>query len=198
QLAFAVGMLVLGVGLLVSRFVPSTTPNQTPVPASAWQIQAEAPKARIDGQPVVRGPLHARDSISFSVDGDGEFMLSWHQQSTIRLMQARGRLHPTAIELDTGSVQISSNAPTKASVLEVRTPFGTVREIGTIYVVEVKADEASVRVEEGKVHLECGQATRIVAAGQMATMNRQGIVLPSQHVSPPTTPPVDRVPTPGE
>jgi ferric-dicitrate binding protein FerR (iron transport regulator) len=78
----------------------------------------------------------------------------------------RGRL-----ELARGTIYIDrrqraqSGASGTASTLEVRTPFGTVAEVGTQFELAVTAERLRARVREGAVAFSTGEERHLAAAG---------------------------------
>jgi ferric-dicitrate binding protein FerR (iron transport regulator) len=67
----------------------------------------------------------------------------------------------TELTLDRGAVYVDSNH----SGVVIRTPIGSVRDIGTQFEVRLAADRMRVRVREGRVDLQHGGATHSAAAG---------------------------------
>ncbi len=199
QLALGVTAVVALIGI-AALFLPARPNQQAQHLAPAeWLVQANAGGATIAGQTAAQGPLSTTADLSFEVPAGAELTLTWNQESQVHLQEARGRLSPKSLALERGSVRISSRQPHKTSALEVKTPYGTIREIGTIYLVEVNTEQALVRVEEGKVIVDTGKESRQIGPGESATLNREGIVpQTAQTVVPPANVPVDRVPTPDE
>ena len=81
----------------------------------------------------------------------------------------------TELMLDRGAVYIDSNH----SGLLVRTPIGSVRDIGTQFEVRLGADRMRVRVREGRVDLQHGGATHSAEAGVELDADARGGV--TQH-----------------
>jgi ferric-dicitrate binding protein FerR (iron transport regulator) len=67
----------------------------------------------------------------------------------------------TELSLDRGAVYVDSNH----SGVVIRTPIGSVRDIGTQFEVRLAVDRMRVRVREGRVDLQHGGATHSAAAG---------------------------------
>ena len=102
--------------------------QRTPLPAGA----------RLHTLPGGRAALRVGDGASLRLDSD----------TTVRLLAAH------VVQLEQGAVYIDSGGP-QTKPLEVRTPFGSVRDIGTRF--EVRAEgRLLVRVREGSVHVATG------------------------------------------
>jgi ferric-dicitrate binding protein FerR (iron transport regulator) len=67
----------------------------------------------------------------------------------------------TELTLDRGAVYVDSNH----SAVLIRTPIGSVRDIGTQFEVRLAEDRMRVRVREGRVDLQHGGATHSAEAG---------------------------------
>lgn len=82
------------------------------------------------------------------------------------------------LELQRGAVYIDSDRPSApAGGLEVMTPFGSVREIGTqfeVRVVEGEAEALRVRVREGEVALVRDADSHSVLVGEELILSRDG------------------------
>jgi hypothetical protein len=106
--------------------------------------------------------------------------LRWASGHSVRLdsgtevlLASKGRL-----ELQKGAVYLdSANASDSTASLEVMTPFGSVREIGTQFEVRLEEGESAalrVRVREGEVALVRDDHSHSVAVGQELTLTRDG------------------------
>ncbi len=94
--------------------------------------------ARLHTSPGSRAALRLGEGASLRLDGD----------TTVRLIAAH------VVQLEHGAVYIDSGGP-QTRPLEVRTAFGSVRDIGTRF--EVRAEgRLLVRVREGSVHVVTG------------------------------------------
>jgi hypothetical protein len=79
----------------------------------------------------------------------------------------------TAVLLERGAVYVDSAVPTGR--VDVLTPFGRVREIGTQFEVRVSEDSLRVRVREGRVALDAEQVLEPVPAGMELTLGAAGV-----------------------
>jgi ferric-dicitrate binding protein FerR (iron transport regulator) len=77
---------------------------------------------------------------------------------------------PTELTLDRGAVYVDS----KHSGVVIRTPIGSVRDIGTQFEVRLAADRMRVRVREGRIDLQHGGATHSAAAGMELDADARG------------------------
>jgi hypothetical protein len=75
-----------------------------------------------------------------------------------------------ALELERGAIY----ADTASGTLEVRTPLGTVRDIGTQFAVRVTEPALRVQVRDGKVAVERGGQTYVAPAGEELVLRSDG------------------------
>jgi len=80
-------------------------------------------------------------------------------------------LHQGAVYVDSDSTE-ESNAP-----VEIRTPLGTVTDIGTQFEVRLKSDSMRLRVREGLVDLKRGARTYRAETGQQLLADSNGEVI---------------------
>jgi ferric-dicitrate binding protein FerR (iron transport regulator) len=77
---------------------------------------------------------------------------------------------PTELTLERGAIYVDS----KHSGVVIRTPIGSVRDIGTQFEVRLASDRMRVRVREGRVDLQHGGATHSAAAGMELDADARG------------------------
>jgi ferric-dicitrate binding protein FerR (iron transport regulator) len=93
---------------------------------------------------------------AFRLDGGGE--VRQNESTSLRWTSAR------RLELEDGHIYVDSGDA--AGAIEIGTPAGVVRDIGTRFDVRVRAGEVRVRVRDGLVRLESTAGTRDANAGQ--------------------------------
>jgi ferric-dicitrate binding protein FerR (iron transport regulator) len=145
-----------------------------------------ATSERIEGAPVLRRqadgrstpltvetPLRAEDVIE--ADQASRAAVRAVDGSSVRLdRRSRARLiSPTAMELIAGAVYVSTAERSRG--FEVRTPFGTVHDVGTQF--EVRLDDASLRVRVRTGLVEIHRSGRVLPtrAGAEASVTSTGI-----------------------
>ncbi len=82
---------------------------------------------------------------------------------------------PTVLVLQRGAVYLDSG-PAGGGGLEVRTPFGVARDVGTQFEVRLGGGALQVRVREGEVELEVEDTSHRVAAGGAISVASDGTV----------------------
>lgn len=82
----------------------------------------------------------------------------------------------TVLALDEGTIYIDSGSATGGPPLEVRTPIGVARDIGTRFEVHFEAEALRVRVREGRVQLMQSREPHEAAAGEELTLDGSGAV----------------------
>jgi ferric-dicitrate binding protein FerR (iron transport regulator) len=87
---------------------------------------------------------------------------------------------PLLLELERGAVYIDTGPrANEAGAIEILTPFGIVRDIGTQYEVRLTAGEDAavrVRVREGAVAVSHGEEIYSAAGGEELTLRRDGSI----------------------
>ena len=96
--------------------------------------------------------LHLAETISVRID----------KHSSLRFES------PSALTLEAGAVYLDTG-PEETHTVQVQTPFGVARDIGTQFEVRLLEDALQVQVREGRVDVEQGPAHHEVAAGTRAT-----------------------------
>jgi ferric-dicitrate binding protein FerR (iron transport regulator) len=82
-----------------------------------------------------------------------------------------------ALVLTSGAVYVDSGGPgTNKPSLEIRTPFGTARNLGTQFEVRLQNDSVRIRVREGRVSFDRAGQPRTAAAGRELTLHANGTV----------------------
>jgi ferric-dicitrate binding protein FerR (iron transport regulator) len=80
----------------------------------------------------------------------------------------------TRLALERGAVYIDARAPTAGGGLIIGTPLADVLELGTQFEVRLLDDRIRVRVREGAVSLLRGNPVHTLAAGEEASLARDG------------------------
>jgi ferric-dicitrate binding protein FerR (iron transport regulator) len=86
-------------------------------------------------------------------------------------------ISPVAVALDRGRVYVDSGLqpdPAAAS-LEIHTPFGIVREVGTQFEVRLSDDALRIRVREGSVRMDGDRGTYDVEVGKELRLDDRGV-----------------------
>ena len=143
---------------------------------------AAAPAWLGDESAAASNPLEENDRLAFgasvSTGENGHVALRLPDGGSVRL-DAGSRLlvvDATTFVLQRGAVYVDSGGHGIPGGVSIRTPFGTVREIGTQYEVRLVDDGLRLRVREGSVSLDGGGGTHEVAAASELTVDPQGAV----------------------
>jgi FecR-like protein len=121
--------------------------------------------ALVAGSMLATGPA-GRSSMLLS---DGT-QLRLDQHTTVRLADA-GEIH-----LMDGRVYVDSGLGAGSGNLTLHTPIGTLRDIGTQFSAELRADGVLVMVREGRVALSTAAGTIPVASGEEVLLRDSGAV----------------------
>ena len=151
--SLAAAGLVLTVVILAGWRPFPILPGSAPRVATVLRVegfgagQAGAPAAGMILRPGAALATESGERIAFRMlDG-----------ATIRL-DGDTRLHlisATALELSRGALYVDSGAPApRQGLLEIRTPWGVVRDVGTQFQIRLVEDGIHLSVREGKARLE--------------------------------------------
>ena len=146
------------------------------VTALAWSRPVSAPSN------AALAVLHAGDEIKVGselvTESAGRIAIRLGSGHSVRL-DAGTRLRvlsDDAIALDRGGVYIDSRGPLglSAHAMEIRTPFGKLRDIGTQFEARLLDASLRIRVREGAISLDGGGSPLEVAAGHELEIDREG------------------------
>ncbi len=187
--AFALGLaaaLAVAVGLALWW---AAQQDRVP-PMVAWVEEVAGPvhleAAADDLRAITEGDPIPLGSVLRSGDGgkrQGRASLRLPDGATVRLdVESRLRLvSATVLELERGALYVDTETGPRPSrtreAIEVRTPVGTVRDIGTQFAVRVVDRERTallVRVRDGAVLTEQRGHTFLTRAGQELLLHRDG------------------------
>lgn len=138
------------------------------------ETAANGPHILAEGDPIPLGSV---------LRSGGRASLRLPGGATVRLdVEGRLRLVSAAVlELEHGALYVDTGtgpqSPRSGSGVEVRTPLGTVRDVGTQFAVRVGDPESTallVRVREGAVLTEHRGRTYLTEAGQEMVLRRDG------------------------
>lgn len=124
-------------------------------------------------------PPHLTGGVKLRTHGDGRAVLSLAGGESLRLagntevmLDAPGRLY-----LRSGMLYADSGARPAAARLEVVTPAGTARDLGTQFELSVAGAALRLRVREGTVSLDRGGQSLTGQAGEQIEIDGIGTVL---------------------
>jgi ferric-dicitrate binding protein FerR (iron transport regulator) len=120
-----------------------------------------------DGLPAAGEALHVGDivqtgpgqGLSFVVDGSTSIRLD--ESTAVEILGSRSyRMTSGRLYADTGDLIYHGNS------LKIETPFGVVRDIGTQFSIDARAQAQSIAVREGRVDLIADSGTHTAIAGE--------------------------------
>jgi hypothetical protein len=183
-LAAAASVALAAVALFLGRALlgPSAGELVANVSRSAGVIQvkdADQPTWRYLGE---TRALHVGEQIH--TGADGRMALSMPDGVSVRLDRYTNvaLVSPDRIELNEGAVYIDSGSATASrGKLEVSTPTGIVRHLGTQYEARVMHTTGTrIRVREGRVEIERAAGKRTFDAGTQVLVAPRGIQEPTR------------------
>ncbi len=158
-LAASLAVALIGAGWWLDRDAPAGAAPERVVVATTDSGEALPSGTRLD----VDAPVAVRTAGGSSVRLD--------RGTSLRLVSR------TRLELDRGAVYVDSGpSSAEGTALEIRTPSGVVREIGTQYEVRILAEAVIVRVREGRVALDRQGPTEFAGRGESLTIRHDGTV----------------------
>jgi len=146
------------VTIVMLRMMPAT-PQPQPVPRRIVVAGGQTNRAVIFANDAYEVANGSTASLAW-----GDAILRLDSGTKIRIAS------PTELSLERGAVYVDS----KHSGVVIRTPIGSVRDIGTQFEVRLAADRMRVRVREGRVDLQHGGATHSATAGTELDADAQG------------------------
>jgi ferric-dicitrate binding protein FerR (iron transport regulator) len=176
---------VLAAAATLALVVRVSTPRESTAPAVA---ERAATAERIEGAPVLRrmvggrlvaSPVSPNTSLREDdlVETDGASRVAWRTPdgSSVRLDNgARARLlSATVIDLLEGAVYVATSDTSKG--FEVRTPMGTLRDVGTQFEVRFTGSSLRLRVRAGRVEVRRGAEVIPTSAGTEVTVAATGV-----------------------
>lgn len=167
--AMAAGIAAAAVLLpraIVEPPVVATVVQLAGAPAGGARGQAMLPLG--DGQALRAGSMIE----TAAAEGAALELASGH---SLRLNGAtRIRLETDAVVLDEGAIYLDSRGDRRAAAIEVRSVVGTVREVGTQYMVVLDGDTLTISVREGAVHILQGANSEMARDGERVTLGAAG------------------------
>jgi transmembrane sensor len=150
--------------ILALQLRPSAPPETRPLiaapaVATAERVEGTTVTRRIDGH-VARRTIVAGRALSvgdeIETGGAGRLAIRWSSGASVRLDRvSRTRLvSATALELLEGALYIDSGPGSPS--LDVRTPFGLVKDVGTQFEIRLESGGLRVRVRSGLAEVHHG------------------------------------------
>ena len=179
-------IIALAASLILAVAIWRWKPGASPaVSGSIATVQLLKGEIRVEGPPGHRvlavGDSLAAGSVLATEQGASPALVALHLAGgeSVRLdSHTRVRLVSRArLDLMAGALYVDSGRPASGGSLEIRTPFGSVRDVGTQFEVRLgrEGDPAlRVRVREGMVALVRHGGTDSVAKGEELRLRRDG------------------------
>lgn len=165
---WAAGALAVAAALAVSAGLDQWRRWTATAPAAA----AGGPVATVEmasGTAAVTAGQRLRRGDELATGDAGRMALRLASGPSVRLDAAtRLRLlSASALEVEVGTVYVDSGAEPSAAgpAIEIRTPFGVARDVGTQFEVQVAGESLRLRVRRGRVLLDRAGARHPAAAG---------------------------------
>jgi ferric-dicitrate binding protein FerR (iron transport regulator) len=170
--AAAVGALAIGATITLQRLDLQQQPIAT-LQRADGEIFVAADGSQWnrlhDGQPIAVGDFvrsEARAALRF----DNGVALRVDSGTVLQVKSA------DRLALNVGAVYVDSPPGTSTSALVIDTHSGSVRHIGTQYLVRTRADGIDVSVREGRVVVENATNSSTAVAGERLALSKQGVV----------------------
>jgi ferric-dicitrate binding protein FerR (iron transport regulator) len=175
-LAAAIG-ITTGVALWQRTREPAPPPG--PVRAARVEIVKDSAWSRVASAAAPR-PLRPGDEVhvgwELATAERGRLALRLGSGHSVRL-DAGTRvsvLSDRVLVLAHGAVYVDSGSPSAVGAIEIRTPFGSIRDVGTQFEVRWLTTSVRVRVREGKVGLQGAGTSVEVGAGHELEVTESG------------------------
>lgn len=175
----AVPLALAALLLLLVRVAPrDATPPDRLVVGQVDVVEGEAGWRREEGAGTRPASLRVTEVVRvgdwLGTATDGRVAVRTTRDASVRLDRAtKVRLvSADAIELASGAVYVDSG---EAPPLDVLTPFGTVRHVGTQFEVRLEESAVRVRVRSGVVELQRGARRSRASGGTEVTVTSDGV-----------------------
>lgn len=170
----------LGIGIVATTTLALLI---TDFPNSSLQPETSGMVTKLIGAPRYGPPGDALSVLAVGTDlpvgsvlvtGIGEGVaLRLGSGHNVRIDESsRLRTEPRAVVLDEGAVYVDSDSA--GTDIEVRTPLGTVQELGTQYMARLSHDRLEVSVREGIVRLDYGAGAASAKSGEVISLDDHG------------------------
>ena len=179
-LAAAMTIVALGSVVLWQRMETVAPPSLDPVGTVAAVFDAAT--LRADGRETTLASGQTLFPGAEIRTGAGRAAVALPSGASVRLdLDTRLSLvSADTLVLDRGTIYVDTGAGAKAGTrertLEVRTPIGVARDIGTRFEVRLLDDALRVRVRDGEVEVEADGGTHAAADGTVLTVHDDGTV----------------------
>ena len=128
-----------------------------------WGSRREPVPPTVDWVEALSGPVR--------VETAGGATVRLHAETRLRFVSA------AILELERGAIYVDTGSAPQSPRFEVRTPLGTVQDVGTRFAVQLVGPETLVvRVRDGEVLTEHQGLTDRTPAGQEMVLHRDGTV----------------------
>jgi len=179
RFAWAGGGLAFAASIAVAVIFMSRVAIETPMVATVVNVLG-TPEGGARGHAmaalVAGAELHAGSVLETAADDGVALQLAGGH--SLRLAAAsRVRIETDAVMLDAGAVYLDSGGEGRATPIEVRSRLGSVRELGTQYIVHLGGNSLDVSVREGAVHVAQGNITATARAGELLQLDKTGQIL---------------------
>jgi hypothetical protein len=170
----------------VALDIPSRFVGTPPVATAAFRVESVVQPVWVRDA-AAPGAQPARLEVGNAIpvaselatEGDGRIAVRSESGHSVRLdVSTRVRIvSPVAVALDRGKIYVDSGIrPDRTGApLEIHTPFGIVREMGTQFEVRVRDDAVRIRVREGSVQMDADRGTYSVAVGTEFELDDRGV-----------------------
>jgi hypothetical protein len=174
-LAAAVLALVLGLRLRDSSPAPQEAPPAATIEAIMGSVRVLPPPGGEDRKTIFAGTVVETSGDRAALRLAGGAALRLDADTRLELVSA------AVLSLDRGAVYLDSGPEGGAGGVEVRTPLGVARDVGTQFEVRYEpAGALRIRVREGAVDLGRGDGSERAAAGDELVVDADGAVARGQ------------------
>ena len=161
--AAAAAVLIAGSATLLLRMSTAPAAVVASVERVRGNVEVGGAALAVGGRIPSAARIDTHDGqVALRLDGGGSLRLAPQTRLTFA---ARGRA-----SLDAGTVYFDSEAGLTARGLEVRTAFGTVRDVGTQFVARLAGDSLDVDVRDGRVAIGRAADAIDVRAGERVSV----------------------------
>lgn len=174
----AAALLLVGVRLAVN---PGPAPQSLPAVLATIEVLSGSAhlmsSTPLGGEPAtlqVGDRLREGDGVDTTAGGPAALRLAGGASVRIDRSTRLRLLSDTSLALDQGTIYIDSGARPGDRPLEVRTPLGVARDVGTRFEVRFDGSSLRVRVRDGLVQLAQSRQSHDLGPGDELTLDGEG------------------------
>ncbi len=189
----AAAVLILSAAGALHRLAPGPRTNGTSSPgAASWVAEVQVSAGVVDlyqggshtataaGTPAAGTMIAAGSVIETGPRGLATLRLAGGTSARLDAGTVLRLATASALEIERGALYLDTGAAPVGARLEVTTPYGVARDVGTQFEVRLLEDALRIQVREGEVEVDLGEESYAAGAGTALSIGAGGAVTSEQ------------------